>query len=69
MIKEGDIILVTGFNCGKRATSKFLAMGIRRNTKMSIRTIQPDGPYVVDVGKSEYTIGRGLFNKLIYEVL
>ena len=67
MIKEGDKLKITGFDCGHRAMSRFVAMGIRIGEEITVKVIQPDGPYVVDVGNSEYSIGRGMFGKLIYE--
>ena len=69
MIKEGDKLKITGFDCGHRAMSKFMTMGIRVGKEITVKVIQPHGPYVVDVGNSEYSIGRGMFGKLLYEEL
>jgi len=67
MIKERDKLKITGFDCGHRAMSRFMVMGINIGTEITIVTVQPYGPYVVNVGNSQYSIGRGLFDKLIYE--
>ena len=66
-MKDGDKFKVIGFDCGYRAMSRLKSMGIVEGSIIEIITVQPLGPYVVEVGKSEYSIGRGLFNKIILE--
>ena len=68
MIQEGDKYKVTGYNCGKQAYHKLTTMGVIPDKIMEIVSIQPyDGPYTIRIGKEIYTIGRGLFSKILYE--
>ena len=60
---------VIGFDCGRRAISKLTAMGIIKDSILEIITKQPNGPYTIKVNKSIYSIGEGLFNKIIMEEL
>ena len=67
-IIEGSVIKVIGFNCGDTAKFRLSSMGIRLGSIIKIKHIQPiGGPMTIKVGRSEYTIGRGLFSKIIYE--
>jgi len=66
-MNKGDKFKVRGFDCGRKATSRLMTMGIILDTEIEIVAIQPNGPYTVKVGKSEYSIGRGLFGKIILE--
>ena len=66
-MEKGKRYKIIGFNCGKKATSKLLTMGIMKDSIIKIIAIQPIGPITIKVGKSEYSIGRGLFDKLILE--
>jgi len=67
-LKVGDKIKVTGFSCGYTALHRLQAMGIIKDKILEIKSVNPmRGPYVVNVDKNEYTIGRGLFSKIIYE--
>jgi len=69
-LKEGNKIKITGINCGRVCSSRYSCMGILENTIMEIISIQPlKGPIVVKVGESEYSIGRGMFSKLEYEII
>ena len=66
-MKEGDKFKVIGFDCGYRAKHRLTIMGIVEGKEIEILAIQPVGPYTIKVGKSEYSVGRGLFNKIITE--
>jgi Fe2+ transport system protein FeoA len=67
-IKKGDTIKILGFDCGKKAISKYNAMNIKTDSIIKIKSVHPiEGPIVVEVGQSTYSIGRGMFYKLIYE--
>lgn len=69
-LEVGNKIRIIGFDCGRCCKSRYSCMGIIKNVVMEIKTIQPlHGPIVVKVGNSEYSIGRGMFNKLKYEVI
>ena len=64
----GDKYRVIGFDCGHTAKSRLGSLGITIGTYIEIIEVQPlCGPYTIKVGKSEYTIGRGLFSKIICE--
>jgi len=66
-MNKGDKYKVIDFDCGHKAQSRLMTMGIIKDSILEIMAIQPQGPYTVKVGKSEYTIGRGLFAKIILE--
>jgi len=68
-MKIGDKIKVIGFNCGRQCTERFQCMGIFNDVILEVISIQPFGPVVVKVKESEYTIGRGMLEKLKYEVI
>jgi Fe2+ transport system protein FeoA len=68
-LKIGDKIKIIDFNCGTRAYLKLQRMNIRYDSILKIMAIQPYGPITVKTGNSEYTIGKMLFDKLIYEVI
>ena len=68
-LKPKDKIKVTGFNCGYCAQQKFCHMGIICGKEIEIEAIQPmDGPVTVKVGRASISIGRGMFNKIQYEI-
>ena len=68
MIKEGDRIKIIGYDCGHRCQQKYSCMGIIIGREMNIKTMQPlNGPVLIEIDGCEYSIGRGLFDKLIYE--
>jgi len=66
-MEKGKKYKVVGCNCGRIATNRLLTMGIIKDSILEIIAIQPIGPITFKVGKSEYTLGRGLFDKLILE--
>ena len=69
-LKAGDTIKITGFNCGKCAEQKLCHMGILCGKEATIDATQPMyGPVTLTVGKTTVSVGRGLFNKIIYEVI
>ena len=63
----GNKYKVIDCDCGRIATKRLSVMNIRRDSILEIVSIQPDGPITVNVGKSTYSIGRVMFNKLILE--
>ena len=66
--KAGDTFKVMGYNCGHIAKNRLLSMGIRIGSIIKIKYTQPiKGPITIKVGVSEYSIGRGLINKIILE--
>ena len=70
-VKPGDLIKITGFNCGKCAQQRFCHMGILCGKIVRVHTIQPfGGPVTIMLSTNyEISIGRGLFDKLEYEVI
>lgn len=58
---------IINHNCGGRAYSRFITMGLLKDKIIEIISKQPYRPVVIKVDKSEYTLGRGMFNKLILE--
>jgi len=69
-LQSGDRIKITGFNCGECAEQRFCHMGIICGKEVTIKSIQPlRGPVTVEIGGTTVSIGRGLFNKIIYEEL
>ena len=69
-LKSKDKIRIIGFNCGKCAQQRFCHMGIVCGRDVTIETIQPfDGPVTVECLGTKISIGRGMFNKLEYEVI
>jgi len=68
-LKEGDKIKVTGFSCGHQCKDRFSCLGILEGKELEIKTIQPRGPVTVLFGKDTFTIGRGMMEKLRYEVI
>ena len=72
-LKEGDRIRVTGFSCGRQCKDRFFCLGILEGKELEIVTIQPlHGQITVAFGHSgsdTFTIGRGMFSKMQYEVI
>jgi len=69
MLKIGDKFKIIGFNCGKRAEQRLSHMGIIRGKEATIESIQPiHGPVTIKVGNTTISIGRGLFEKIKYEL-
>jgi Fe2+ transport system protein FeoA len=69
-LKLGDKIKVIDFDCGYKARHKFSSMGITKGTIMKLMAIQlGHGPYTFKIKRSEVSIGRGMIEKLIYEVV
>jgi len=72
-LKEGDRIKVTGFSCGYQCKNRFSCLGILEGKELEIITMQPfHGPITVAFGNSgddTFTIGRGMFEKMQYEVI
>jgi Fe2+ transport system protein FeoA len=69
-IKKGDKIRITGFSCGGTCQHRFSCMGMIIDREFIIKEIQPfHGPIVVNLNGTEFTIGRGMFEKLDYEVI
>ena len=69
-LKVGNKIRITGYNCGQTCKSKYNCMGIIVGKILEIKSMQPlEGPIVVNLDGCEYSIGRGMFNKLIYEII
>ena len=66
-MEEGKKYKVIGMNCGHSARFRLNSMNIREDSEIEILAIQPIGPITIKVNRSEYTLGRGLFNKLILE--
>ena len=67
-LKAEDKIRITGFNCGRACHHRYSCMGIIVGKILTIKVLQPFyGPIVVTIDGSEYTIGRGMFEKLEYE--
>jgi Fe2+ transport system protein FeoA len=69
-LKVGDKIKVTGFNCGECAEQRFCHMGIICGKELEILAMQPlHGPVTFKIGKADISIGRGMWNKIEYEVI
>jgi len=69
-MKKNQKILVKNINCGYQCKHRLFTMGIVEGTELEIISVQPiNGPYTVKVGNSEITIGRGMFDKIDYEVI
>ena len=66
--KEGDKLRIVGCNCGHTAYHRLLTMGLIEGKEITIKTAQPfKGPYVIRLNGTELTIGRGLFEKIVFE--
>ncbi len=66
----GDKIRVININGGYTCKRKFSVMGIREGSILKITSIQlGHGPYTVKCNKTKLTIGRGMFNKIKYELI
>jgi len=69
-LKEGDKIKIIGFNCGHCAMQRFCHMGILCGKEATIEAIQPfHGPVTIKIGKTTASLGRGMFEKLEYELI
>jgi len=68
-IKSGDKIKVISCDCGYRALDRLNVMGIHDGDILEIVSIQPAGPITIKHKKTELSIGRGLFKKIIFEVV
>ena len=69
-LKNGDKIRIKGFNCGKNCSGRFKCMGFIIGRIITIKFMQPlHGPITVEMDGAEYTIGRGMMEKLEYEVI
>jgi len=67
-VEEGKSYKVMGYACGWNASSKLKKLGITVGRVIKIKTFQPfEGPVTIEVNRSNYSLGRGLFNKLLLE--
>jgi len=73
MLKKGDRIKITGYNCGDKGKKRFQSLGILIGKEIVINTVQPlHGPLTISFGREShdtFTIGRGLIDKLEYDVI
>lgn len=64
------IVRILGFNCGQKCLHKFNVMGIKIGDKIEILTKQPfNGPVVIKHKQTKLVIGKGMFDKIKYEVI
>ena len=59
---------IIGYNCGKSCRERFNSMGLKLNQEVEIICEEPyGGPYVLQVGRFQVALGKGMFSKLIFE--
>ncbi len=67
-IKVGDIIEITGFDCGKKCNSRYNCMGLIKGRRMEIVSMQPfKGAITVKFCGEMVSVGRKMFKKLRYK--
>jgi Fe2+ transport system protein FeoA len=66
-LKSNQSGTVTQLKGGKTFKHRLRSRGIREDQKISVVTRQPAGPMVINAGKTQLTIGRGMSGKIIVE--
>lgn len=61
----GKVVNIKG---GRGFQRKLRTRGLREGKQVKIKTRQPRGPIVVEVGGTQMTIGRGMAKKVTVEV-
>lgn len=67
-IKVGTKIKILGYNCGDMCEHRFSCCGFIVGKVLTIEAVQPYGPVTVRTNGDTFTIGRNMFNRLVYEV-
>ncbi len=62
--KDGDILTIVCFNCGKKMNQKLVAMGIHKGSQLTVISNQSQGPMVISVFDSRLALGREITSKI-----
>ena len=68
-MKTNEKICIKGFDCGKNCQHRLSIMGVHIGDIWTIEAIQPHGPITIIKRGLAVSIGRGLFDKILYEVV
>ncbi|MCK5310534.1 MAG: FeoA domain-containing protein [Desulfobacteraceae bacterium] len=66
-IKQGEKVVVVGFEGGQKIAERLSSMGIRKGATIEIVTTQAGGQIVAAVEESRFVIGRGMATKVMVQ--
>ncbi len=66
-MKSNQSGTVTQLRGGRTFKHRLRSRGVREDQRISVVTRQPAGPLVINAGKTQLTIGRGMAKKIIIE--
>ncbi|MDJ0831814.1 MAG: FeoA domain-containing protein, partial [Desulfobacterales bacterium] len=65
--KQGEQLIVKGFNGGANARMRLMTMGLRIGDKIEVITNLDKGQVSIAVDQKRYILGRGLAQKVLVE--
>lgn len=66
-IKQGEKVIVTGFEGGQKVSERLSSMGIRKGATIEIVSTQAGGQIVAAVEEGRFVIGRGMATKVMVQ--
>ena len=63
--QRGEIAALNG---GEQFQLRLKSRGVRKGETVTIITRQPGGPLVIQAGRTQLTVGRGMAEKILVEV-
>ncbi|MGM0380792.1 MAG: FeoA family protein [bacterium] len=63
-MNTGEAGTVSALEGGQQFILRLQSRGVRKGEKISVLTRQPRGPLVVEAGRTQLTIGRGMAEKI-----
>ena len=64
-LKAGEAGEIVSLEGGKKFKIQLRSRGLRKGQIISVLTRQPGGPLVINSGRSQLTLGRGMAKKII----
>jgi ferrous iron transport protein A len=68
-IQENETALIKKISSGRKSFSKFLALGLLPNCRITVLKNNQLGPLLIRIGESTMAIGHGMANKIIVDRL
>lgn len=65
--KQGEFLVIKGFEGGKNAQMRLVSMGLRIGDTIEVVSTQAGGQLVIALGESRFVIGQGLAQKVMVE--
>ena len=65
--KQGEFLVIKGFEGGKNAQMRLVSMGLRIGDTIEVVSTQAGGQFVIALGESRFVVGQGLAQKVMVE--